>query len=1063
MRHTKTLFILFFSVGSLLVSGQELPKSIPFEHLTIPGTIRSSEVTDILQDPEGLLWIAGDGLFRYDGVSFTHYKTLPDNSSIGSSEINSLFYDTLGNRLLISTRNKGVVEYNYASNSLRKLPSRDGIPIINSLAQTSDGKIWATSFSNGLFYLENDTLKKFRHERFMTSSLTQIFPLGENLLVGDISKIIVLRDDIVEDSIMLEWPNTNFTIYGRVTALAFGAGNKLYIGTEKEGMLIYDMLQKRFVKYFPPEMSPFYNRINRIFVDRDGLVWILTKSGGLVLYSPEQDRYVSVVRNPLQPESLAGDNCTSIIQDKTGIIWVGSTGDLNKYDPNKVQFQHITHNPFDRNSLSDKMVRGIFEDEDGRLLVGTDGGYINRINLEENSVEHLKVTLPDNTGVIVPLYFINFDKDHLLIGSNSGALMMNKHTGKFSLYEPLRHYFENKLVRQMIKHRSTLYLISSGTLYAHDLITKKTTKHENFTSEKNKRVTNATCIFLDSQERLWIGVTRGLSLLQPNNTFTHYEFEKNSTRPEGSYFMVLSIAEIDNKLWVGTFDAGLWQLDLKDGLDNPAISKPEGTESFANSTVYATLADDDGNVWISTNEGITKYETRQGRYTHFSISEGLQDHEFNRLAYFKTRSGLLAFGGINGINYFHPDKIKIKTMIPKPAILSVSGNHRPENEFFTDLRNRPNIRLASHQNYITFAYVIPNYQQPARFEAEYLLENQDVRWSPAINNQAAYTNLKPGEYTFKIRVKDADGNEQLDSIALTIDFPFWQRWWFVALAAGLIGISIYSAIRGYAAKTLRDKERLETLLKERTREIEKSHEALENLNQKKDLIFSILSHDLRGPLTTLKGFLSLIIENTDSLAKEDIKKYAGNIRNSVTSSLDLIDNTLFWSLSQTGSITYTPSYFSLADTLKKIHKLYQLTADKKQINFHVQVDGNIRVYADENMLYVALRNIVSNALKFTPEGKNVFIRAQENHRYAIIKITDEGVGMSHAYVEKLISEEQPMLKMGTSNEKGTGLGLVLCKKFINLNKGNLNISSVEKEGSEFTVTIPLSDQVSGLK
>src|SRR5690606_39169513 len=235
------------------------------------------------------------------------------------------------------------------------------------------------------------------------------------------------------------------------------------------------------------------------------------------------------------------------------------------------------------------------------------------------------------------------------------------------------------------------------------------------------------------------------------------------------------------------------------------------------------------------------------------------------------------------------------------------------------------------------------------------------------------------------------------------------------------------------------------LLSIRTHEIEKSREELANLNQKKDLIFSILSHDLRSPLTTLKGFLSILIDDHE-LTQDDIKKHASNIRNSVTSSLDLIDNTLFWSLSQTGNIAYTPTTFSLNEMLQKISGLYQLMVEKKRIRFSIELNENIRLYADENMAYVSLRNIVSNALKFTPQGNAVKVKAFTQNGIGVIVVEDEGIGMSEAYLEKLFTEEQLPFTKGTNDEKGTGIGLMLCRKFIQLNKGRLHVKSSAGKG-----------------
>jgi signal transduction histidine kinase len=245
----------------------------------------------------------------------------------------------------------------------------------------------------------------------------------------------------------------------------------------------------------------------------------------------------------------------------------------------------------------------------------------------------------------------------------------------------------------------------------------------------------------------------------------------------------------------------------------------------------------------------------------------------------------------------------------------------------------------------------------------------------------------------------------------------------------------------------------------RTREIEQSREELENLNKKKDLIFSILSHDLRSPLTTLKGFLGLLIDQSDALSREDLHRYATNIRNSVTTSLDLIDNTLFWSLSQTGNIQCTPVSVPLAPVFEKIKGLYQLTAEKKHLTLNFPPTNGLAVFADENMIYVLLRNLVSNAIKFTPEMNTIRVDVLVNGDEVSVSVKDSGVGMTSDEINKLFLFDNPMVKKGTSSEKGTGLGLILCKKFAEANKGKLLIESQVGVGSVFTVVLPKAEEV----
>ena len=177
-----------------------------------------------------------------------------------------------------------------------------------------------------------------------------------------------------------------------------------------------------------------------------------------------------------------------------------------------------------------------------------------------------------------------------------------------------------------------------------------------------------------------------------------------------------------------------------------------------------------------------------------------------------------------------------------------------------------------------------------------------------------------------------------------------RTWWFIALSICVTAFLVLTIIRSYVRKAQFDKDRLERLLLVRTQEIEKSHEELMGLNQKKDLIFSILSHDLRSPLTTLKGFLGILIESVDFLSKEDIRRHAMSIRHSVTNSLDLIDNTLFWSLSQMGNIQYSPTTFNLKPVIAKITGLYQLTAEKKTISVSTHCDEPLMIFGDENMV-----------------------------------------------------------------------------------------------------------------
>lgn len=709
---TKPVRLLFVCLLCCIVTAgraqsQHHPE-LPFEHINIPGTISSSQVNDLIQDHRGLIWVAGNGIYRYDGYRFTAYRTISDSIPIGGQEVNSLFSDAPSDKLLIGTHSHGIISFDYVSSKFKIIPSKGGTPIISHIAKTSDGTIWGSSFSNGVFYIENDTLRKFSDpvENFISNSC--ITSEGNKLYVGGNRNVYIIENKKLIDSIYIDFPNFTFSPITRVTAIMPDRTGKLWIGTEQFGLFVYDTKTKKFTKHFSPDVSPFHNRINKILEDKNGRIWILIKGEGLVVYSPSTGNYIHVVKNPLSERSLSGNNCTSIIQDHAGIIWVGATGDLNKYDPSKIKFRHIYNNPFAMVSLHDNTTRGIYEDVDKKLWVGTDGGVIHIFNESRLAVEKIEVEL-DGKKRIAPLYFMNFDRDLILIGSSHGLLQYNRKTKRIGYFKPLEQYTKDQQVRQMIMHNNILYYISFGGLKSYNFKTKKFTIHH----EKGdpKGIVNATTLYVDNSNRLWVGDKKGIALLDSaTQTFRHYTFEKDASRPLGTYFMILSIKDYKGKLWVGTFNDGLWTLDPSN-LNNPEITHVSKKRNVQNMTVYSTLPDHEGNLWMSTNAGITKYNPETDKYLDFTVTEGLQQDEFNRLSFEQCANGDIVYGGINGLNIFNPKNVTTEEEDYTPEFLNVSVFDEELNtEIPVAVDTAETFSLEDDQNDITLSFFCSQFQ-----------------------------------------------------------------------------------------------------------------------------------------------------------------------------------------------------------------------------------------------------------------------------------------------------------------------------------------------------------------
>lgn len=1032
---------------------QEVPGRLYFDHVSIPGNFRAAYASSILQDPEGLLWFGtSTGLYRFNGTAFTPFQyAAPDSTSLIGHEIQTLHWDRMGDRLLVGTQQSGLLAYSYRTDVLHSVGhSRVHI---NAIAQPEGGALWLLSLANGLYRLHGDSLTA--HVEPSIKSPSALLAHGGAVIVGDIRQLVVLEGGRVKRTIPMAWPGKVFTPGSRFTALMIDDRSRLWAGTEKDGIIIYDYASGRPLAYISPEQRPFYSQVTRLLQDSRGLVWVLTKAEGLAVFNPNTLNHRYFKQN-YAPSSLSGNTCYAMIEDNSGIVWIGTNGDINQYDRTKHKFEHYHHDALAPHSLSDNMVRSIYTDRDGLVWCGTNGGVINLIDPQSDSVGHIPVQLAGKQEIIVPFSFAERNAEEMFVGTSDGLMVLDKTKKTFSHYEPLKELTRGRRIRQMIRRGDTLYCLLAGHVVIHDMRKGDSQLYSKYNPD-GPLEGNATYLYVDRSNSLWVATLHNsLSQFVPaERRFIHHPLAADTTR-----FMVLSVSEIDGQFWVTTLNGGMLVFEKNSEGRLQKVKRYTEKDGLPDNTIYGVLPDSRGDLWCSSNMGIIRFNRKENLFTRYYTSEGVQEEEFNRLAFGRTPDGALIFGGVNGVNLFWPEKLTMSRSLPMPQVFSITTTLSPRLETYTQyqLIGRRSISLAYTQNFFTLDFGTTDYHTPRRYRYRYMLEDFDRHWiNSGEQSQAHYTGLSPGDYTFRLKVINDAGEERETLFRIHIIPPFWRTWWFMVLIVVVVSILITGMIQGRVQQDRIDRHRLEMLLTLRTAEIERSREELQALNQKKDLIFSILSHDLRSPLTTLKGFLSMLIDDGgNDMPREEIRKHAATIRNSVTNSLDLIDNTLFWSLSQMGNITYTPTRVSIYGLLNKVKGLYQLTATKKMVDLVIDVPEDLYVYGDENMIYVTFRNLISNALKFTPKGTVVTVRGKALETIAEVVITDQGVGMSEEELRKLLTLNEPvMLKRGTADEKGTGLGLHLCKSFIAQNKGRLFATSVVGKGTSFFVELPL--------
>jgi len=376
---------------------------------------------------------------------------------------------------------------------------------------------------------------------------------------------------------------------------------------------------------------------------------------------------------------------------------------------------------------------------------------------------------------------------------------------------------------------------------------------------------------------------------------------------------------------------------------------------------------------------------------------------------------------------------------------------------------------------------------PEKNEYAYMLEGFDDDWNYiGSRREATYTNLDPGKYVFRVIASNNDGvwNKEGASIKVIVYQPWWKALWFrilVVLLVILSFISFFYLRTGQLRKqkqVLEDKVRqstlelqeknkqlmeksnhlneINTLLEERQQEILEKSTKLQELNTSKDRLFSIIAHDLTSPFNSILGFTELLHTTYEEMDKEERQEMAASINESARRVYSLLDNLLNWARTQTNRIKYDPISLDLESLAKETLEVYKFRLDKKKISYEVRNKTKSKAFADTDMVQSILRNLLSNATKYTPEKGKISIIIEQDGNEVRTSIEDTGIGISKGIYNNLFNLDKSSSQEGTDGEKGSGIGLILTNEFIGLNGGTLSIRSKDGEGSTFSFTLPMS-------
>ena len=688
---------------------------VNFEHISLEQGLSQSTIFCILQDSKGFMWFGtANGLNKYDGYHFTVYTHNPlHQNSLSNDYINAIFEDKSG-VLWIGTK-EGLNQFDREKEQFTRYLHDPSNPksisgnFIFTIYEDKSGTLWvgtATGLNrlgretdtfrhypcdpNNPYSLSSNAVRAIYEDRFgnlwigtvgggldrlvPSTSSGQALREAEELVIRPNSNGEELdrgKEQVIHYKYDPENPNSLSSNY--VRTIYEDKSENLWIGTKGGGLNLFDRENESFVHFKHDPNDP--NSVNSNIIwsiceDRLGGLWIGTDAG-LNELDHKNKKFKAYRYDPANSTSISTNKVMSIYEDKTGILWVGTVlGGLNKLNRAKNKFSYYKHDPFNSSSLNDDIVYSFHEDKQGILWIGTWEG-LNKLDRKNGTFSHYKPNAKIVTQFDNVVLSIDEDKyGNLWIGAwGTGVHKFDRNKNKFT---HVNHYLKNSN-RLSDNNIWTVYADKSGTLWVGtegglnkiDLQRNSGQAHNKFEVRHYKHIPSSPnclshnfvrAIYEDKSGNLWIGTHGGgLNQFDPA-TERFVSYKHDPTNPNSlSHNNVNSIYE-DNSgiLWIGTYGGGLNRFEPQTGRFTYFTEE----NGLCNNVVYGMMPDDNGNFWLSTNKGITKFGLQTLTIRNYDISDGLQSNEFNTGAYYKNKSGEMFFGGINGFNSFHPDSIR---------------------------------------------------------------------------------------------------------------------------------------------------------------------------------------------------------------------------------------------------------------------------------------------------------------------------------------------------------------------------------------------------------------------
>lgn len=1071
--------------------------NLKFEDITTEDGLASNFANYLHIDSYDYLWVGTiDGLNRYDGHEFKLYTESRSNSGLSNGYI-SYIYEDWDSTLWIGTM-AGLNYYERLEDQIYELnfPNFLKVHEVSTILQVNDSTLLIGT-TKGLFRYNKYT-HSFSWDKYESHSLkdTVIICLfldkkNENLWIGTRSAGMFLMEKESNKIVSLSDFSKKSFPSNEIRRIDQDANANLWIATYDNGVIWLN--PKTFEsKVYNKENSGLGN--NFVFDVKclsNGQVWATAINGYANLFNPETNRFFSFIPKENSPYSIKGHSVTSILEDKNKNIWFSTHGNGVEIVNRESQiFKYKIKDLNDRKSLNKEIVTKILEYGDN-VWFCTDGGGLNVCKKDLNS-DFMYITEKEGLGSN-HIYDIELGSDGMLYAGawQGGVSIIDPNTkkvvGALRGKETENGELSSDISRVLCVVDTLLWMgMHDKGINIYDMKNKKVI---NNSSPENRffnlgKPTMTNSINSDSKGRLWFSTLHGLFLYDWKQ-LTEFLPDKSNDKSLFSENIIMVYEDSKQTIWVVT-ELGIGKFNESDSSFTHMNSKwnlPNNAKGF--------VEDKNGDFWVTTTSGLYRIKRNTGVAEVFTKKQGLLGDFYFTNTIHNLSNGDVFIGGTEGSNYFNPDDLLFDPIEKSVSLQTLYVDGVPAfpetNPDISDKVIEFSDTITLNDSYdefqIHYSLVCPGSNRTITYAVRLVGFNED--WRKVGNKtDVTYTNLDPGKYTFEVTTYDTDFglNQNVRSLTIFILPPWYATLWSKLSIVLLMIFAIYGIFYLRLERIRQQNRLLEKKVKERTVELKKANDllvhqneqiveqnhnlkekgeeieaqrnSLEELNKTKDKFFSIISHDLKNPLSAVMGFAELLDNSFDTFSEEKKRKFIKIISSSSKSLFALLENLLHWARSQSGTMLFKPEKIKLNGIICENIITLKHHAKKKLIDLEFNEENDFYLVADENMLSTVIRNLTSNAIKFTPTGGKISLNISEKENSIVVRVKDSGVGMTPEQIDKLFEIDKNKSTNGTDSETGTGLGLILCKEFVDKHNGKIWAESRLGQGSAFYVELP---------